>query len=303
MLKECIYGLAGISARIPAADFLIYLLKELDLINYKSQRKKRLIELTNLGIEFSRLSYQERDWLAKWQGLYLITKVISNRSILNRIYAALKLFNYDNIEFWRINCQDRRLGIEEERVIRLLQQLKVAFHDEGEIKIADKVFDLLMETIGGRCTISEEDLLELLKRNREYGIIAEEFVKFSEQNRLKKLGRDDLARLVKRVSQDNVAAGYDVASFDDVQSSQKYDRFIEVKGNVGDKITFYITRNEFKIANLMDRKYWIYCVLKVESEKERKIIKLRNPFRCDSSVNRLKVEPVVWRCEFLEMRK
>lgn len=83
-------------------------------------------------------------------------------------------------------------------------------------------------------------------RNRKTGLMGEELVYRSEIARLKDAGRDDLARQVKWVSQeDGDGAGYDVRSFE----ADGTERFYEVKTTIGHRRTpFYLSRNERDLA-------------------------------------------------------
>ena len=79
-------------------------------------------------------------------------------------------------------------------------------------------------------------------RNRRLGKEGEEKVFYSEQARLWEIGRSDLARRVRWVSEeDGDGAGYDILSF----NTQGEERFLEVKTTTGHaRIPFYISRNE-----------------------------------------------------------
>jgi hypothetical protein len=79
-------------------------------------------------------------------------------------------------------------------------------------------------------------------RNRVLGRSGEERVYVSERSRLTGLGRDDLARKVRWVSEeDGDGAGYDILSFD----ASGVERLLEVKTTVGHGTTpFYLTENE-----------------------------------------------------------
>lgn len=79
-------------------------------------------------------------------------------------------------------------------------------------------------------------------RNRALGKLGEERAFFSERARLKAEGREDLARKVRWVSEeDGDGAGYDILSF----TAFGAERLIEVKTTVGSQITpFFLTENE-----------------------------------------------------------
>ena len=79
-------------------------------------------------------------------------------------------------------------------------------------------------------------------RNRQLGRQGEERVLFSERSRLTEAGREDLARRVRWISdEDGDGAGYDILSF----SPAGDERLLEVKTTSGHRTTpFYLTENE-----------------------------------------------------------
>jgi hypothetical protein len=84
------------------------------------------------------------------------------------------------------------------------------------------------------------------ERNRALGKAGEEKVFFSERSRLASEGRNDLARQVRWVSQeDGDGAGYDILSFD----ARGRERLLEVKTTTGYQLTpFYISENERSLS-------------------------------------------------------
>ncbi len=84
------------------------------------------------------------------------------------------------------------------------------------------------------------------ERNRTLGLKGEEFVFRAEQNQLKAEGRDDLARKVRWVSQeDGDGAGFDILSFDPSGN----ERLLEIKTTLGHQRTpFYISENERSLS-------------------------------------------------------
>ena len=84
------------------------------------------------------------------------------------------------------------------------------------------------------------------ERNRALGRAGEERVLAHERAALRTAGRDDLARKVRWVSEeDGDGAGYDIASF----APDGFPRLIEVKTTNGwERTPFHITRNELAVA-------------------------------------------------------
>lgn len=83
-------------------------------------------------------------------------------------------------------------------------------------------------------------------RNRELGRLGEERILFSERARLTDAGRNDLARKVKWVSEEEGdGAGYDILSFNESGD----ERLLEVKTTTGHQYTpFYLTENERQLS-------------------------------------------------------
>lgn len=103
--------------------------------------------------------------------------------------------------------------------------------------------------------ISQEELLDQLNRQMEQGEAGESFVLEYEKKRLQ--GHYNI-EAIKQVSIIDVSAGYDIASFNDLDS-KKLDRFIEVKTYSG-KPNFHWSSNEMDIAKLKSKHYFIYLV-------------------------------------------
>lgn len=104
-----------------------------------------------------------------------------------------------------------------------------------------------------RKQLSLEDLKKQLENNELAGENAELFVLEYEK---KRLGRP-LCEKIKRISEIDVTAGYDIVSFNSAQS-QKLDRFIEVKALSA--MGFFWSSNEYKIAKLKGENFYLYLV-------------------------------------------
>ncbi|GAB4572434.1 MAG: DUF3883 domain-containing protein [Rhodothalassiaceae bacterium] len=96
--------------------------------------------------------------------------------------------------------------------------------------------------IAGKFDVAGRD-----ERNRALGRAGEERVLAHERETLRSAGRDDLARRVRWVAQeDGDGAGYDIASF----KPDGRARLIEVKTTNGwERTPFHITRNELAVAD------------------------------------------------------
>ena len=125
-----------------------------------------------------------------------------------------------------------------------------------------------------RRQVSLEKLKKQIEKNEIVGEKAELFVLSYEKKRI----GQPLCERIKRISEIDVTAGYDIISFDSI-NSQEPDRFIEVKAVSSSG--FYWSRNEYEIAKLKGDSYFLYLVdLRRIDEAEYVPNMIRNPAVC-----------------------
>ena len=118
-----------------------------------------------------------------------------------------------------------------------------------------KLFDReLMPEIKKR-KLGIDELEKLLEQNHIHGEEAEIFVEEYERKRL--VTHPDL-RKIERISMYDTGAGYDIVSFDDLDSHET-NRFIEVKSFSGVP-NFFWSRNELDAARVKKGSYFLYLV-------------------------------------------
>ena len=100
-----------------------------------------------------------------------------------------------------------------------------------------------------------EELVKDIEQKQKQGDEGELFVIGYEQ---KRINDPKLSSIIKRISEIDVSAGYDIISFNNLDS-QKYDRFIEVKTFKGEP-HFYWSKNEIEKSDELLDKYYIYLV-------------------------------------------
>lgn len=127
--------------------------------------------------------------------------------------------------------------------------------------LADSFVDFVMRAakIGNGAQIRRKISIAALKRrldeNAADGAAAEEWVVFYERRRLANhLFVDE----IRRISDEDVAAGFDIVSFAS-DASLEQDRFIEVKSYVGTK-RFFWSANEVAAAQELGEQYCLYVV-------------------------------------------
>ena len=141
-------------------------------------------------------------------------------------------------------------------IAKIFQQLGVLEDYNGKLCL-NGVFEVSFPRhLLALTALNEQALWVRLEAQRIRAKQAEELVVLEEKKRLSKIGRQDLAKLVIRVSADNVSAGYDIVSF----NSDGLPRFIEVKSSTGRAIRFEWSVREREVASENGERYWIYFV-------------------------------------------
>lgn len=125
-----------------------------------------------------------------------------------------------------------------------------------------------LESVGDNI-VSKEELLVALETKDALGDLAEKTALEFETVRIKKLKKEPLL-----ISGDNVAAGYDIKSYEN-SKSKTYDRFIEVK--YFNNQHFFISKNEIETAKLLGKSYWLYLVT-IKNENQYRVEMINNPY-------------------------
>lgn len=114
-----------------------------------------------------------------------------------------------------------------------------------------------------------------LERQEELGRESEQFVLNFEKNRLK---MHPQLNKIEQISDNYVNAGYDILSFNDLDSVIN-DRFIEVK-SYNNEISFHWSRNEIEAAKELGVKYYLYLVDRSMLDQKDYIPKIfENPYK------------------------
>jgi len=118
-----------------------------------------------------------------------------------------------------------------------------------------RIFDLHLLPEVKRRKIGIDNLEAALEQKRIAGANAEDFVVAFEKRRVVTHPKPDS---IQRISDYDVAAGYDVVSYDG-PGSVSYDRFIEVKSCTIDR-RFFWSKNEIQQAKIKRALYFLYLV-------------------------------------------
>lgn len=245
--------MAGKSSNPIKSKQLILIGKELNLISNVGND----LELTSLGNSFiSVATWPPYERFNQKQMDLLAPEFVGHSDTHEHVLAFLSRLTRlpDGRSVYLLGSQ--KLEEEELVCIQVLQTLGYLYSIDGYLSISHEDLVKLSSYLGENPFRSEEDLWQILHAANLRARCAEEYVLVFERTRLKSEGRSDLCDLVKRVSEHNVNAGYDIRSFNSDGST----RYIEVKSSTNSMIQFYISIAELRFAENNRNQYWVYFV-------------------------------------------
>lgn len=259
-----------------------------------------LLQLKNRNAKISSLGQKFLD--ANREGYFEITEaqkqLISERIIFRgawnphaRELFALFSLNQANATY-ELSLADNSLTITQANAVHFFKYLGIVQEVGFVIQVEKRYSELVYQLTADSKTITEQQLEKIWMENRRLGAQAENAVVEFERKRLRRMGKNAQAELVKRISTINAAAGYDVESFDGTSDDIFPNRFIEVKATHGDEIRFYWSQNEMSVAKKRKNTYWIYMMVKFREDRPEDCIpiKIQNPEQSIKKKDYLKIE-------------
>jgi hypothetical protein len=230
-------------------------------------RKNRL-KLTHLGKELAALNPTLGYELSEQQKEFITKNCFLEGSFSPGVGSILKQFTpaYSSGTYQWSPIDNTPLNVEQETV-DLLRQTGLIKDRNGVLEVDYKYVPKVREIIKPKNIVTPEQLIEALRRANEIGAIAEKIAFDFEKQRLEKLGCLVEAQCIQKISELNIAAGYDIASFNDQTPNLVPNRFIEVKGSTDENMSFYLSSNEIKKAMALSLAYWIYFVPSIDRQK------------------------------------
>ncbi len=193
---------------------------------------------------------------------------ILNKEFLKDISKIIISFNANEELGTFVWSHSDGIPIEGNReILNIMIQLGILERD-GSLLFVNQKFVSVIANLKGLEMLSIKKLREILDKKIEVGNIAEDLIVLYERKRLESIGATKESKFVKKISDLNVSAGYDVLSFDAESPDLKYNRFIEAKGSSNNLISFEWSNNEMKIAKILGQNYWIYFLGGVDLEKK-----------------------------------
>jgi hypothetical protein len=231
------------------------------------------VNLTRTGRDFLDLNPSRSYELTDAQERFVADQLVLSGPWRGRARGVFQYFspNYAEVTY-EISLADHPLPSRFQPAIHLLRRLGVLVDGSGRLTVAPQYVASVVRLLASRRGTTEEDLINALQVNRSVGVQAEEAVASYERKRLSALGRHAEASLVRRISELDVAAGYDIESFDGDKPRVEYDRFIEAKGSQGSQLRFFWTLNERRAAERLGKRYWIYFIRDIGMEEVDHIV-------------------------------
>lgn len=183
--------------------------------------------------------------------IFFYYSLLANNKQLNKALFANSKFSINDDE---ISVDIFSVEIKYRGFFTVLQNLGLLMKTNRKGIVIVKNYVLAKKFLGRPLKkISPEEFEKEQEQKRINGIEAEKFVLKFEQERLKNKKRIDW------IAEYIVNEGYDIASYNQIEDEIP-NRFIEVKSYDGPKPYFYWSRNEYNIAKLKGKNYWIYLV-------------------------------------------
>ncbi len=199
--------------------------------------------------------------------------------LYERVYTEFAPMPYDRYIEMVINDEAFDL-IEADEADKIINQniLRASGGDEVKIRTVELVEReprvSKPNTISREGTIRKQDYLKKAEEDQKTGILGEKLVIDYEEERLKSLGRPDLAEKIRWVAKESDAYGFDIKSFDIDDSGQLVEIVIEVKTTkLRYDAPFYVTENELETSKTYGDLYRVYRIIDIESERPQMYIK------------------------------
>lgn len=244
-----------------------------------NESRKNKLRLTRLGQKYLQLGLGKGEKFilepnAK-QKLFLNKNIFLRGALSGRIKDLLSNFHRDKDENLMILKKDIHV-ISDRDFMNLLLQSGFLMEHKHSIVVSPEHAETFRRIFQGLHRKVDPETFYVIQRELEVlAQVAEKHIFDYERRRLKRTGAHKQSKSIVHTSEKNVAAGYDITSFDS-QDSKQPDRFIEVKaGRIG-KIRFFLTKREFEVAQKLRDSYWIYYVT-VKENKPLGIRQFKDP--------------------------
>ncbi|MDD5464903.1 MAG: DUF3883 domain-containing protein [Candidatus Omnitrophica bacterium] len=208
---------------------------------------------------------------------YIITKIVNSNSFYK---ALLKSFlgEFRQEESALIFTPKLKQRLDLSGIRNFLIDFGVIRFDEGnKAYIVEKDFEDLCPA-KRKANVTLVNFLRCRREEERLGKSAELKILEFERNRLARF--PTLLKRIKRISDVNISAGYDILSFEETQENFP-NRFIEVKAVPNEDFHFYWSKNEIEMAISQKERYYLYLLPVVRRNKFdlEKLLIISNPYK------------------------
>lgn len=215
------------------------------------------LSVAELGKEFLKLNHESAYELAPGQAEFLYWNLVQREPYLQAARSFFALFTTRGRDRgFTLDLRHAAMTIESVRLVSLLRRLGV-IEVAGGIATVTKGYRSQISASRAREKLTVDDLERLLFEQKMRGAAAEQFVLDCERRRLLEAGYPVEAAAVSLISDLDVAAGYDIESFEACTPTLVPNRFIEVKSTTSTEGTFFWSANELATAEALQDRYWI----------------------------------------------
>jgi hypothetical protein len=245
---------ATFHAEIPAHEETLSAAVHLGFVSLSTDR----YVLAELGRMFVGLNPESTYELASGQAEFFLKNCVLTGGYADLARTLLGLFRKRGTKReFGMDMTDPRITDAMRRLIALLRRLGM-FSIVGTSAVVLNEHAALASALRVQRRMTLAELEAILQMRREQGQAAELWVLEYERMRLRNAGCEVEARAVSIVSDTDVAAGYDIESFNGTSEDLSPDRFIEVKSTAGGALVFIWSQNEYAKSREFGDRYWIY---------------------------------------------
>ena len=292
-------GLERIAIQVIGVDPYEIEQKSIDLGLIRSKNTR--LSLTNNGNNLLKLQVVKHDDvilddLTEAQQQFFVELIFSSPSLkidLQNIFSNFRIHHSKKIWFYDYEKPNPDWN---EELLNWLASCNFWNVVDNKLEVK-QLYSKHVSKIKKRTPVTQQHLEEIIKIEKEVGEKAEQLTLSYEKERLKD-DYPDMAMSVEQISKINVAAGYDIESFNGKGSTLTPDRMIEVKGTSGTAPYFYWSENEIETAKSLKEKYWVYLWIEVKSETEGTLYKkIQNPYEKLFKKSKKKPKAVLFRVD------
>ena len=253
------------------------------------------VALTELGIEFLKLNASHVYEFTDEQKRFFVKRLILSGPWSSQTRDLLLNFTPNHSRLTYVFDEaENALPVRCAPAAVLCSSIGLLIEEDNVLSVAPEYVADVVRLLADRHGTTQDDLGRVLEESRRLADQAEDQVVDYERERLEALGCKAEASLVRRISQLDVGAGYDIESFDGDKTALQHDRFIEVKASQYSQLRFFWTANERATAERLGSKYWIYFVSNVGNRNADYVpIMIRDPANRLWQIPKLRIEVAV----------